>query len=91
MPGGLFTSNGPKWRRDRRILNPKFQYDAVMGYMAGFNAHTQAFVDAVRQRVRLIEPVRTKSRTPGRRKEPKHDGKSVVLDMVRTYVACILV
>lgn len=80
VPGGLFTSNGPLWRRDRRILNPKFQYDAVMGYMAGFNTHTQAFVDAVRQRL-LLEPARP--RTPGRRADPKHDGKSVVLDMVR--------
>lgn len=81
IPGGLFTSNGPLWRRDRRILNPKFQYHAVVGYLQGFNRHTQAFVDAVRLRL-LLEP--TRPRTPGRRADP-HEGTSVILDMVGAF------
>ncbi len=79
VQGGLFISNGPRWRRDRRILTPKFGFEAVAGYMEGFNRHTAVFVDAVRQHL-LLEP--TRPRTPGRRADPR-DGKSVVIDMVR--------
>jgi hypothetical protein len=82
VPGGLFISNGARWRRDRRILTPKFGFDAVAGYMEGFNRHTAVFVDAVRQRL-LLEP--TRPRTPGRRADPR-DGKSVVIDMVRIFL-----
>ncbi len=49
LPGGIFTTNGPRWRRDRRLLNHKFHYDAVGSYVRSFNAHVSEFVGGLRR------------------------------------------
>ena len=50
LPGGLFTSNGPRWRRDRRLLNPHFNFCAVATYVPGFNAHVDEFLGGLKER-----------------------------------------
>lgn len=50
LPGGLFTTNGPRWRRDRRLLNPHFSFGAVATYVPAFNAHVDELLGGLKGR-----------------------------------------
>lgn len=70
LPGGLFTTNGEKWRRDRRILNPNFQFQALKSMMKSFNEHTDEFIECLTTTI----SERRRKEEEDRRREEKHGG-----------------
>ncbi|GAB5031188.1 cytochrome p450 [Nannochloropsis oceanica] len=87
LPGGLFTTNGPRWRRDRRLLNPHFSFSAVATYVPSFNAHVDEFLGGLKGRCvgegGKENGVAARGEISGRKEEEREEG--VVVDMVQGF------
>lgn len=86
LPGGIFTTNGPRWRRDRRLLTPHFNFSAVSTFVPSFNAHVEEFLNALRQRCLTTRGTQDKSNDDRFKTEASQEkAPGVVLDMVQAF------